>query len=65
MTDTLVGSAANARTGGAGADKLYGLAGNDRFYAQDGVRDTVSGGTGTDKARRDTIDVLTSIEGAL
>jgi len=27
--------------------------------------DTVNGGTGTDKARRDTIDVLLSIEGSL
>jgi Ca2+-binding RTX toxin-like protein len=51
-------------TGGAGADSMYGDAGNDRFYANDGVKDTiVSGGSGTDVARRDSNDPLSSIEG--
>jgi Ca2+-binding RTX toxin-like protein len=51
--------------GGTAADKLYGDAGNDSLYAKDGTKDTVNGGTGTDKARRDAIDVLLSIEGSL
>ena len=51
--------------GGTATDKLYGDAGNDSIYAKDGVKDTGSGGAGTDKARRDTIDALLSIEGSL
>jgi hypothetical protein len=42
-----------------------GDAGNDSIYAKDGTKDTVSGGTGTDKARRGSIDVISSIEGTL
>ena len=65
-SDTLHGNAGNDTIdGGTAADKLYGDAGNDSLYAKDGTKDTVSGGTGTDKARRDTIDALLSIEGSL
>jgi Ca2+-binding RTX toxin-like protein len=59
-------------TGGAGADTLYGSAvanlltgnaGNDTFYsAGDKVRDTLIGGTGTDRAHRDSIDAVNSVE---
>lgn len=49
--------------GGPGEDALYGEAGNDYFYAKDSTRDFLSGGLGTDKARKDAIDVLNSIEG--
>jgi len=65
-SDTLHGNAGNDTIdGGTAADKLYGDAGNDSIYAKDGTKDTVSGGTGTDRARRDTIDALLSIEGSL
>lgn len=65
-TDTLHGNSGNdTLDGGTAADKLYGDAGNDSIYAKDGTKDTVNGGTGTDKARRDTIDALLSIEGSL
>lgn len=49
--------------GGGGSDTLYGQAGNDLFYALDRVRDILDGGLGTDRARRDSIDVLRSVEG--
>ena len=61
FNDTLVGSGyANKLAGGDGNDNLTGAAGsdtlegggdNDTIYAKDTVKDTVSGGTGVDKAR--------------
>ena len=64
--DLVHGNAGNdVIDGGTAADKLYGDAGNDSLYAKDGTKDTVTGGTGTDKARRDAIDLLSSIEGSL
>ncbi len=59
--------------GGAGKDSMYGQSGNDKIYAKDGVwSEIVSGGSGTDWAQVDGIDmpfgsdvyfdVLTSIE---
>lgn len=63
--DTVRGGSGNDTIDpGKGADKVYGDAGNDRISAKDGVKDTLNGGTGTDRARRDTIDVRTSIEGS-
>jgi hypothetical protein len=63
--DTVRGGSGNDTIDpGNGADKVYGDAGNDRISARDGVKDTLNGGTGTDLARRDTIDVRTSIEGS-
>lgn len=73
--DTLGGNAYSNRlfggngndvlTGGGGADVLDGGAGNDVLYGRDGVRDTLLGGTGTDKAQRDAIDTVASIESYL
>lgn len=49
--------------GNGGADILLGLAGNDQlFSAGDGIRDTVSGGLGTDSADSDELDVLSGVE---
>ena len=35
---------------------------DDTFFARDGVKDTIDGGTGTDRAPRDSIDVRTNIK---
>lgn len=47
---------------GAGADKAYGDGGNDSFYAKDGTKDYLYGGTGTDRANRDTVDYRSLVE---
>ena len=61
--DTITGNAlANVLTGGKGADKLSGLAGNDTLNSLDGFTDTLDGGTGTDRAHRDSGDPATSVE---
>lgn len=61
--DLITGSnAANALTGGPGKDTLSGLGGNDVFQTLDGLVDILNGGTGTDKAHRDTTDKVTSVE---
>jgi Ca2+-binding RTX toxin-like protein len=44
-----------------GNDRLVGGGGNDRFYARDGFRDVLLGGTGYDRARVDSKDVRRSI----
>jgi Ca2+-binding RTX toxin-like protein len=49
--------------GGSDADVLRGEAGGDRIDAVDSSRDTLYGGTGTDHARRDRMDIAYSIEG--
>lgn len=62
--NTITGGGGNdTLTGGLGKDQLYGEAGNDRFYAKDNAKDSLSGGSGTDKARHDAIDALLSVEG--
>lgn len=49
--------------GGTAADSLYGEAGNDILYAKDALKDLrVDGGSGTDKARRDSTDPVFSVE---
>ncbi|MBI4729149.1 MAG: hypothetical protein HY775_06550 [Acidobacteria bacterium] len=48
--------------GDAGVDRMYGGSGNDTFWARDGVADYVSGGFGTDRARVNSGDHLSSIE---
>jgi Ca2+-binding RTX toxin-like protein len=49
--------------GGSGKDRLFGLAGNDLLDARDGIIDLiVDGGSGFDKARKDSGDSLTSVE---
>ncbi|GGO92231.1 hypothetical protein GCM10011584_28150 [Nocardioides phosphati] len=59
---TTPGTGANVLTGGAGKDKLYGLGGNDTFQTVDGLADALSGGSGTDRAHRDSIDTTSSVE---
>jgi hypothetical protein len=65
--DTLVGNAGgdflyggygrDSVIGGTGVDALYGEADGDYLYAQDNTKDArIDGGTGTDKAYRDSID---------
>ena len=49
-------------TGGENADILRGGAGNDTFYARDGAQDTLEGGSGTDRAQRDSVDLRSGIE---
>jgi Ca2+-binding RTX toxin-like protein len=48
--------------GGTGVDRLRGQNGNDRLRAKDGLRDDVVGGLGFDRARVDSIDIVSSIE---
>jgi Ca2+-binding RTX toxin-like protein len=61
--DYLSGSAANnVIIGGLGHDAMYGLDGNDTIYARDGDSDFISGGLGTDTARKDPFDTTTGIE---
>jgi Ca2+-binding RTX toxin-like protein len=62
--DTLDGGAGADRIyGGAGCDQLSGSSGNDTFFANDGSRDTVNGGPGSDSVESDRIDILLSVEG--
>lgn len=61
--DTITGNGlANLLTGGPGKDVLNGLGGNDTFQALDGLIDSLFGGTGTDRAHRDTTDKVNSVE---
>lgn len=61
--DRLLGGVGNdILTGNLGIDLLGGDAGNDTLYGRDGTRDSLSGGVGTDRARRDTIDGVAGIE---
>ncbi len=58
----LGGTGADRLTGGLGRDAIYGGSGNDALIARDGIRDTVNGGLGRDRARWDARDVRRSIE---
>jgi extracellular elastinolytic metalloproteinase len=50
-------------TGGGGVDRFDGGDGNDAIYSRDGVKETsVKGGPGTDRARKDPADKLSSVE---
>jgi Ca2+-binding RTX toxin-like protein len=61
--DTLAGGFGNdSLIGGSGHDKMYGQADNDTLIGNDGEKDTLDGGTGSDKAKRDGIDSVISIE---
>jgi Ca2+-binding RTX toxin-like protein len=63
QSDSLIGGDGNdSLIGGPGDDTLRGGAGNDTLIGNDGIRDTLDGGTGTDKAKRDNIDSVISIE---
>jgi uncharacterized delta-60 repeat protein len=48
--------------GGAGADQLFALAGNDTLLSDDGVKDTVRGGTGVDTGDVDELDDVLAVE---
>ncbi|HEX3356667.1 MAG TPA: calcium-binding protein [Tepidisphaeraceae bacterium] len=48
--------------GGPGNDQLFGGMGNDTLIGNDGQKDTLNGGAGTDTAKKDPIDIVTSIE---
>lgn len=56
------GAGADVLNGGGADDELAGGSGSDTFYARDGVRDRLNGGTGRDRARADRADVRRSIE---
>jgi Ca2+-binding RTX toxin-like protein len=61
--DTLEGGDGNdTLTGDAGNDTLRGQNGNDTLYANDGVKDVLVGGAGTDKYRADLVDQLSELE---
>lgn len=63
VANSIIGGGGNDTvTGNGGVDRLDGSSGNDTLYARDGVRDSVIGGTGTDRARVDAADVRSSIE---
>ena len=49
-------------TGGGGSDTLNGFAGADTIYARDGVRDTINGGAGRDRAQVDRVDRMRLVE---
>lgn len=48
------GAGRDVLRGGRGADRFSGRLGSDRLYAKDGVRDSVVGGPGRDRASVDT-----------
>ncbi|QOV89121.1 M10 family metallopeptidase C-terminal domain-containing protein [Humisphaera borealis] len=48
--------------GGSGEDAMFGQNGNDTFYSKDGIKDFLAGGSGTDKANKDAIDIVNSVE---
>jgi hypothetical protein len=61
--DALCGLGGNDTLKGLGGnDRLVGGGGNDTFYARDGFRDVLLGGTGRDRARVNASDVRRSIE---
>jgi Ca2+-binding RTX toxin-like protein len=63
-SDELFADAGDDRlTGGGGRDNMQGGDGKDVLLAKDGLKDTVAGGPGRDKAKRDRgLDVIRSIE---
>jgi Ca2+-binding RTX toxin-like protein len=56
------GSGNDTLTGNAGTDSLYGGTENDLLYGRDATKDTLDGGTGTDKAQRDSTDAVFGVE---
>ncbi len=60
---TIRGGAGNdTLQGGSGHDQIYGDDGDDLIRAQDGVKDSLYGGAGNDRADADGIDVTTGVE---
>jgi len=62
--DWLDGGSSNDRLqGDSDADTMYGQSGNDHFFAKnDGGKDSLIGGSGTDDAQRDSTDIVNTIE---
>lgn len=61
--DVLEGYTGNdALVGGCDRDVLRGEQGNDRLYAEDGFKDKLGGGPGTDFARFDQLDIVRHVE---
>lgn len=56
------GAGGDVLRGGSGRDALLGSRGNDTFYARDRTRDTIRGGRGTDRGRRDRVDRVSGVE---
>jgi Ca2+-binding RTX toxin-like protein len=64
--DVLFGGTGNDLVdGGSGRDALHGEDGNDTLFSRDSVADFLSGGFGTDKARKDSADQLVGVDGLL
>ena len=62
-SDFLDGGSGNARLdGGTSIDTYYGQSGNDTIYAHDTNRESIFGGSGTDSAQIDSLDIKSSIE---
>lgn len=56
------GDGNDAIYGGTGEDALFGEAGNDSLFSKDGIKDFLSGGSGTDSGNKDAIDIINSVE---
>jgi Ca2+-binding RTX toxin-like protein len=52
----------NVIKGNGGNDYIRAAAGNDTIYAREGESDFISGGIGTDQARKDPFDTATGVE---
>jgi uncharacterized delta-60 repeat protein len=64
--DILRGSDGNDYlNGGPGADQVFGDAGNDQVFGVDGAIDSIDGGDGFDRVKRDRGDLLSHTEGLL
>jgi len=63
--DYLEGNTGNDRLdGGAGSDVLNGNSGNDSLTSNDGVVDSLFGGSGNDEALMDSLDIQQGVESA-
>lgn len=56
------GTGGDLLTGGGGSDSLSGDEDNDTIFADDGLRDTVSGGGGSDDCHVDSRDAVSNCE---
>jgi Ca2+-binding RTX toxin-like protein len=56
------GPGADRLQGDHGSDRVYGGAGNDTMWAWDGFADVLDGGLGVDRAWKDKLDRVYSVE---